>query len=1121
MTAFEQLLTQIDAFIRKFYKNQMLKGALFVLLTFFVSWLIVGGLEYIGRFNSAVRLFLLIVFCLTNLFILTKFLIIPALRLVAIGKRINRFQAAEIIGRFFPSVSDRLLNTLQLNEAINENDRSFELLRASVVQRSSELSTIAFVEAIKYSESKRYLKVLVPLALFIGVILWVLPDLLLDATGRVVRFDKAQPAPFQFSLLKGNDLVDEGESVEVITELSGRYIPEDVYIISSRGKYRMKQVKRNAFAFTFDNIKQATDFEFSAEGINSDDYRINVVGKSAMGRLVAECKYPSYLGKKNEVFTNVADLDIPEGTEVNWIVEAKNVSNLGVLWNDELKSIDGDHVMFSKRYENSGRLSFVLTNGINGKKDTSSVYIKTIKDAYPSIEVVEQVDSLKQGIRAFSGAIGDDYGLTRLNFQYEIAKKNGKKIERTLSVQPVSGVADKFTFAVDFSREELDVNDVISYYFMVYDNDGVNGSKGMKSKTFVYELPDLAELNEKRDKIQDDAQKSIEQLLKKADKFQRDVDKLQKNVLNNKKADFQTMEQIQQLQQQQEQLKNQLEDVQEKLQQSNEEKSQLTEMNEELMKQQELIDELMKEVMDDDLKKLLDELEELMKNNQQNQLKEESQKLDQSTDEMKKQLDRTLEMLKRLQVNEKIDDLQKELKELAKEQEKLAEQVEKKELSKEDALKEQDELNKKFDELQKDMKELNELNESLKRPLEISDFKQEQEDIDKEQQEAGENIEEGKNNKASEKQKKAAADMKKMAENLEKQKQKSNQKQNQEDMGLLRLLLENLMSLSFSQESTMDGFMRVRDNDPNYKKLGRKQRAIIDDTKVVEDSLIALAKRQPKVSAFIDKELAEIKSDFKYIVDEIDEHKRRELLNHQQLVMTSYNNLALLLNESLQSMQQQQQGQGDKDGDGKSDNPGSGNNGKPKMGSGMSGDDMKEMLKKQLDQLKKGQQPGGKQPGDKPGMGQGKPGNSGLPGMGSKEIAKMAAQQSAIRQRLEQMRNELNKEGQGKGNGLNPLIKELEQQEKDLINKNFSPDMIRRQQDILTRLLESEKAMRERGFDEKRESKSGKDQNPGNLIRFDEYNKKKLSQIELLKVVDPKLSKYYKDKADQYFNRAQ
>ena len=83
--------------------------------------------------------------------------------------------------------------------------------------------------------------------------------------------------------------------------------------------------------------------------------------------------------------------------------------------------------------------------------------------------------------------------------------------------------------------------------------------------------------------------------------------------------------------------------------------------------------------------------------------------------------------------------------------------------------------------------------------------------------------------------------------------------------------------------------------------------------------------------------------------------------------------------------------------------------------------------------------PGGNKPGDKPGT---KPGSGqqgmGMLGLGNKEIAKMAAEQTAIRQRLEQLRNEMNKEGQGKGNQLNPLIKELEQQEKDLINKRHN-----------------------------------------------------------------------------------
>jgi hypothetical protein len=176
--------------------------------------------------------------------------------------------------------------------------------------------------------------------------------------------------------------------------------------------------------------------------------------------------------------------------------------------------------------------------------------------------------------------------------------------------------------------------------------------------------------------------------------------------------------------------------------------------------------------------------------------------------------------------------------------------------------------------------------------------------------------------------------------------------------------------------------------------------------------------------------------------------------------------------------------------------------------------------------MQKGPNPGGDKPGDKPGDKSGdkpggKPGNSGqsMLGLGNKEIAKMAAEQTAIRQKLEQMRNELNKEGKGLGNKLNPLIKELEEQERSLINKSINRETINRQRDILTRLLESEKALLERGFEEKRESKSGKDINNGNKIIFEEYNKEKLKQVELLRSIDPNYRKYFKDKANQYFNQ--
>ena len=88
-----------------------------------------------------------------------------------------------------------------------------------------------------------------------------------------------------------------------------------------------------------------------------------------------------------------------------------------------------------------------------------------------------------------------------------------------------------------------------------------------------------------------------------------------------------------------------------------------------------------------------------------------------------------------------------------------------------------------------------------------------------------------------------------------------------------------------------------------------------------------------------------------------------------------------------------------------------------------------------------------------------------------------------------------------------------------MLLKRVNPQTIQRQKEILTRLLESEDAIMKRGFEDKRESKSGKDVEKGNQIRFDEYKRSKWNELELIKSIDPSLQLYYKQRSDAYLNQ--
>jgi len=1112
MNSFNKLIEQVDSFIRKYYHNQIIKGLLLCSAILISSFLLATTLEFFNEFKRVGRAILFFGFIVSNIIVIGYFILYPILKLCSLGPRLNRMQAAEIIGKFFPEIDDRLKNTFQLQQDISQQNGNIELLQASIQQRTEKLLRIRFVSAIRFSENKKFIPYLLPgLLLFISLLIFT-PEFITETTQRIVNYQD-ELVPFNFELQSTTLSVEEGQDKEVTVILKGSKIPEQVYLVCFNGTFLMDRVTKNTFKYFIRKVKKTSVFYFKSGEYTSQEYLLHVTGKSVIGKIEVKIEYPSYLSKPNETIQNVGDLVVPEGTKLTWSVLLKNTKECEIQW--QQKTYIEKNSSFSKQavVRNDTKFNMLYVNKYTNTKDSSKHIVSVIKDVYPSIFIQEQVDSTSDAIRYFYGEADDDYGLTSLFFNYTIfSSENGVKRTKKIQVKPVVGTKTGFDFAVDFSREQVKVNDRIEYYFSVTDNDGINGRKTTKSSVITYKLPSLEQLNEKREQQQEKSKEELEGILKKTKDFQNKVEKLKKETLNTKSNDWGKLNQVNQLQEEQHKLIESLERLSKEIKKSSSEKNQLSELDKELLDKQEMIEKLLLEVMDDELKKLLEDLEKLLEQNEKENINEKMDEINRSAEDMKKQLDRTLELLKRSQVNEKIDDIEKELRNLAEQQRKLKKNMESRDLTKEAAEKKQEEINKKYSEIEEDIKNLEELNRNLNKPIELGNTEEIKEKITENLKDAKSKISEGKEKKAGEKQKSAADEMEQLASSLDQAQQASNTKQQKEDVEAIRALLESLMILSFDQERTMHDFTRVSSKDPAYTKHGRRQRRIIDDTRLVRDSLLLLAKRQASIATFVDKELNTISLNHALVVDNIDNHNKTAINKNQQAVMTAYNNLALLLNEALQSLQKQMQSE--MEGSGQCNNPGKG---RPKPGSTSPGD-MKEIIKQQLEQMQKGVNPGGSKPGVQPGSTPSEEGKNML-GLGNKQLAKMAAEQTAIRQKLEQLRNELNKEGTGQGNKLNPLINELEKQEKNLINKKLDNELINRQKQILTRLLESEKAILERGFEEKRESTSGKDYPSSNQIRFEEYNKLKLKQVEIIKVIDPSYNKYYKNKAGEYFNR--
>src|SRR5688572_27032557 len=195
---YQILIGKLDEFIRKYYKNQLIRGAIYVFTALLGAWLVFTSLEYFGHFSTTVRTVLFWSFIAAAAFSLWKLILTPLFHLNRLGKIISHEQAASIIGTHFSNVQDKLLNTLQLKAESDRQGNTNQLLLAGINQKIEELKPVPFASAIDLRNNRKYFKyAAVPLAVML-VILFAAPSLLFDGSERLMKHTThfETPAPF-------------------------------------------------------------------------------------------------------------------------------------------------------------------------------------------------------------------------------------------------------------------------------------------------------------------------------------------------------------------------------------------------------------------------------------------------------------------------------------------------------------------------------------------------------------------------------------------------------------------------------------------------------------------------------------------------------------------------------------------------------------------------------------------------------------------------------------------------------------------------------------------------------------------------------------------------------------
>lgn len=1089
---------KIQQYKRKFYINLILKGGLLLLGLVSAAFLLVNFLEFTLRFSTAVRTVIFFTFLVLLISGFYYLVFDPFFRLINNQKGISNEIAAIKIGSFFPQVKDKLLNLLQLKK---QESSTNQLVAASIAQKEIHLINIPFEDSVDYKSNFKLLKYVVPPILLIITLSLTTPRLFTESTHRLVQYNQEfiPVAPFNFVIQNSDLLAFKNENFTVSVKLEGALIPEYVYLTSNDRKIKMSSLEAGIFHYTFQKIQTDKKFEFEGSGFKSSNYHLKVVTRPDLKGFNVHLNYPAYLSREGERLSNVGNLEIPEGTNVKWqfsTIEAQDMSIRFSVSNAEVKlqSTDDQLFNFEKRFLITQNYSIRLKNQYSENKARIFYTINVIPDKFPDLNVNIYQDTVLYSFLALAGNLSDDHGLTKFRLFYNVEKEDDNKKEESIFNQieiPLSGRQSNQTFFHHWELKDFDLQegDKINYYLQIWDNDGVNGAKSSKTGVYVFKIPTKKEMKEDLEKSSQNAENKIDETLKNAEELQKKIEEAQKKLLGKKKLDWQDEKLFKELLEKREELNKALEELREQNKANNLKRERFDEQSEKIREKVEQLQKLMDELLDEETKKLYEELQRLLDEMSQSEdFQNLLDEINKKEENLVKELERTIELFKRMKFEFKLEETIDELNELSKEQEELSEETSDKKSEFDDLHEKQEDLKEKFDEFEESLDELNELNQDLENPEFMEDNSQEKSDINQEQQKSLENLENKKRSKAQQNQKNASDKMKQLSKKLQQMQSNMEMMMMEENLDHLRDIVHNLLKLSFDQEQLMKDFREINQSDPRFIELSQKQLKLKDDAKIVEDSLLSLAKRVFQIASFVTREVSEMNNHMDESIKILRDRGRNVIpltTGKQQFAMTSMNNLALLLNDVMSQMQMQM-----------ADAMGNPRKGKHSDQNMPNLSELQKQLNDKIQQLKESGKSGREL---------------------SQELAKLAAEQERIRRALQELEEKLDQEqGNGSKNGL---VDKMEETEVDLVNKQITKETIKRQREILTRLLEAEDALREREQEEKREAETAKPYENVIPKAFEEYLKIKEKEIELLKTVPPKLYPYYKKEVSDYFKR--
>lgn len=1108
-------------------------------------------------FRSALFGFIVV----ASIAIIITFLLTPILELTGLKNTFNPYAIAKRIGHYYPNIRDTLVNVFQLAEKQTEST-NHELIYAAFDSVYETSKNIDFHVIVEKEKNRKFLLLLTCAIILFGIVIAVPASRF--SLNRIINFSTSflPPAPFSLSVEPQSILKLRGEKAIVTVNVKGK-IPNAITIkvreIQQKNfdSHELKPDANGKLTYTFSSLSNTVEFyaesPWLSEFVRSNIGTIVVQDKPIIKSLTGKVYSPAYTQQPTlQLSADGADIIALRGakTEITVISnkQLRQANCVFLHFSQDSSGMRTDTVRKSMAVQSrSATTSFSLTNSCeyyieikdnDGLTNDLPVHYKIIvqDDNAPTISLLTPQNDIvidATAILPIKLSVNDDFGFSSLLLHYRLVdSKYGKPYDKftALSIPyPRNEKSLTVPYFWDLTRINISPSDKYEFYCEVLDNDIIMGPKSARTQTVSVKLPSLDEVLNESGKQEEEIRKELEEIAKQADQAQKEMEKIQRDLRKDKQPDWQDKKKLEDAIQQQKELQKKLDDVVKKMEDMSKNLQNNNAISRETLEKYQELQQLMKEVQSPELQKAMERIQQAMQQMSQQQLQEAMKQYQFNEEQFKKQIERSLNIMKRLKAEQLTDALTKRAEQLEKKLQELQKQTENTNTSdrdkREELAEKQKDMSEEAKDIREDMKKLEDVMKEIQQQMpmdKLQDAKQElgneQNDMAQDMQEASEEMQKGQTDKSSQKQKSAAQKAKQFAQKMKALKKEMKKNLSKEVQKQMQKSISDLLDLSQKQEQLRKNSQQLDPNSAQYTQNAQEQKKMQEQLTTIAQRMAEISQKSMAMTPEMARNIGEAMQKMQQSSEQLSNRNGQQAAQQQGQAMSSMNKAAMQMQQAMQGMKGQGDGQGSEGEDGQ-DGEGEGNNkGKGKNGKSPGGFMQRlQQMAGQQQQINQGMQ----------NMQRLQSSQNGQPTPQQQaEMGRLAAQQGKALQAMQELAKEQQEQvGGKKGLGsLEKIAQDMKEVMTDMETGAITDETIKRQDKILSRLLDATLSMNERDYEKKRESKSGQDilkKSPGllqNAIQqYNTSNSLEENKVQFTKDYEKIIRLYFEELSKQQY----